>query len=94
MSGFKCAGLVVENYLPIVLSHFRVSRMLSEYFPKLMRMNVDLSPQVNPRWVDDWGFLLTRSEAVKSAGCQVQQELTLLTKFNVFRAKMNRRQAS
>ena len=94
MSGFKCAGLVVENYLPIVLSHFRVSRMLSEYFPKLMRMNVDLTPQVNPRWVDDWGFLLTRSEAVKSVGCQVQQELTLLTRFNVFRAKMNRRQAS
>lgn len=93
MSGFKCAGLVVENYLPIVLSHFRGARMLSEYFPWAMRMNIDLTPQVNPRWVDDWGFLLTRSETVKSSGCQHQQELKLLTRFNVFRAKMNRSHA-
>jgi 2-polyprenyl-3-methyl-5-hydroxy-6-metoxy-1,4-benzoquinol methylase len=94
MSGFKCAGLVVENYLPIVLSHFRAARMLSAYLPWAMRMNVDVTPQLNPRWVDDWGFLLTRSEAAKSTGCQRQQELKLLTCFNVFRAKMNRRQAS
>ena len=94
VSGFKCAGLVVENYLPIVLSHFRVVRILSEYFPWVMRMNIDLPSAVNPRWVDDWGFLLTRSEALKSIGCKRKQELRLLTYFNVFRAKMNRRQAS
>ncbi len=93
MSGFKCAGLVVENYLPIVLSHFRAARMLSEYFPKAMSWNVDLPPQVNPRWVDDWGFLLTRTDAVKSSECQRQLEMKLLTSFNVFRAKMNRSQA-
>ncbi|MDZ7938376.1 MAG: methyltransferase [Rhodoferax sp.] len=90
MSGFKCAGLVVENYLPIMLSHFRVARMLSEYFPRAMSWNVGLAPQVNPRWVDDWGFLLTRTDAVKSSGCQHQLESKLLTSFNVFRAKINR----
>jgi 2-polyprenyl-3-methyl-5-hydroxy-6-metoxy-1,4-benzoquinol methylase len=90
MCGFKCAGLVVENYWPIVLSHFRVARMLAEYFPRAMRWNVDLTPQVNPRWVDDWGFLLTRSNSVKRSGCQRQLESRLLTPFNVFRARINR----
>lgn len=90
LSGFKCAGLVVENYMPIVLSHFRAARMLSETSPKAMSWNVDLTPQVNPRWVDDWGFLLTRTDAVKSSECQRQLESKLMTPFNVFRAKINR----
>lgn len=91
-NGFKCAGLVVENYFPIVLSHFRAARLLSDFLPWAMRKNVDLAPHVNPRWVDDWGFLLTKSDATKSKGCQQQQELMLLTRFNIFRAKINKRQ--
>lgn len=89
ISGFKCAGLVVESYLPIVLSHFRASRMMSEYSRRAMSWNIDLTPQVDPRWVDDWGFLLTRSDSVKTSGCQYQLESKLLTRFNVFRAQIN-----
>lgn len=92
ISGFKCAGLVVESYLPIVLSHFRASRMMSEYSRRAMSWNIDLTPQVDPRWVDDWGFLLTRSELVKTGGCKYQLESKLLTRFNIFRAQMNRSQ--
>lgn len=92
LSAFNCAGLVVENYFPIVLSHFRASRVLSEYFPQAMSWNIDLTPQVNPRWVDDWGFLLTRSDSVKSSGCQDKLKSKLLTRFNIFRTKINRDQ--
>ena len=93
ISAFKCAGLVVEDYLPIVLSHFRTARALSEHFPWAMRVNIDPARQVNPFWLDDWGFLLTRSDTVSSKDCKNAQELKLLTRLNIFRAKLYRHQA-
>ena len=86
---FKCAGLVIEGYYPIVLSHFRLSRILSSVWPWAMKKNIGVLPHVNPCLIDDWGFLLTKSKELNSTdGCR-NLITSLSTNFNVFRARLN-----